>query len=84
MDIIILTGIQKQHISGKKSLYNLQKKCTFEALFPTWRSLVHWYGNSLFYILTIYRKCILFQLSCCDICVRILTLKGIQKRHISG
>ena len=71
MDIIVAT----------KVLIICQKNVLLK---PYFQHEGHWYGNFLFHILTIYRKCILFQFLCCGMRVQILILKGFQKRHISS
>ena len=81
MDIPTLTWVQKGHISCQKSLYNLLKNVPLKLYF---QHEGHWYDNSLFYILTTYRKCVLFQFLCYGIRVQILILKRVHKRHISG
>ena len=81
MDIPNLTGVQKGHISDKKSPHNLLKNILLKLYF---QHEGHWYDNSLFYILTIYRMCIHFQLLRCGIRVQNVILKEVQKRHISA
>ena len=44
----------------------------------------HLYAHCLFYILTIYCKCPLFQFLGCGIHMQITILPGAQKVHISG
>ena len=48
MDILIPTGVQKGHISGKKSPHNLLKNVLSKLYFQPEGD---WYGNFLFYIL---------------------------------
>ena len=81
MDILIPTGVQKGHISGKKSPHNLLKNVLSKLYFQPEGD---WYGNFLFYILTIYCKCLLFHFLSCGILAQILIIKRVQKRHISG
>ena len=57
MDIPSLTGIQNEHISSKKSPHNLLKNVLLKLYF---QYEGHWYDNFLFFILTIYRKCVIF------------------------
>ena len=80
MDILIPTGVQKGHISGKKSPHNLLKNVLSKLYFQPEGD---WYGNFLFYILTIYCKCLLFQLLDRSIRVHIPILTEVQKRQIS-
>ena len=43
----------------------------------------HLYSNCLFYILTIYRKCLLFQFLDCAVCMQIPILREVQKERIT-
>ena len=81
MDIATLTGVQKEHINSYKAPHNFLKN-VLQKLYVQHEG--HWYGNSRFYILTIYYKYVLFQFLCCDIRNNILILKEVQKRHISS
>ena len=58
MGIPILTEVQKGHISGKKSPHNLLKNVLLKLYY---QHEGHWFGNSLFYISTVYRKCVFFS-----------------------
>ena len=66
MHIPILTGVHKGRINRKQSAYILIKKCTFKLNFQD-KGLM--YANFLISVLTIYRKCLLFQFLGCDICI---------------
>ena len=77
MDIPTLTWVQKGDISGQKSLHNLLKNVPLKLYF---QHEGHWYDNSLFYILTTYRKCVLFQSLCCTLGVQILRHKRGSKK----
>ena len=54
MDIPILTGVQKGHISSQKSPHILLKNLVLNLYFQHEGYL---YANCLFYILIIYLKC---------------------------
>ena len=75
MHITNLTGVQNGRVSSLKETVFLLKKFCFEASFLSWKSL---YANCLFYILTIYPKCHLFQFFSCNIRMYIPVLTGVQ------
>ena len=68
------------HKSTKKTVIFLLKKFHLEALFPRWSSL---YTNCLFYIFTIYFKCIPFYCLGCGIYMHIPVQTGVQNGRIS-
>ena len=75
MQIPILTGVQKRHISGLKWSHNLLKNVIFKLNFEHER---HLFSSGLFYILTIYHKCLLFQLLSSAILMQIPILTKVE------
>ena len=78
---LVLAGFQKIHISGYKGGQNLLKNILLKLNFQHEGYL---YSNCLFYILTIYRKCLLFQFLSCSIRMDISIPEEVQNGCITG
>ena len=77
--ISILTGVQKRRISCQKTGHLLLKNLP---LMLKLHDEGHLYSNLLFYILTIYRKCLLFQFLGAGIHMPIPILTDVQNGRI--
>ena len=72
-------GSKWMHRSSKRECF-LLKNVPFEGSFL---DEGHLYANCLFYIVSIYRKCFLFQFLCCAIHMHIPILREVQNGRIS-
>ena len=80
MQISILTKVQNGWISLRKESVLWLKMFPLRVLF---RNEGHLYANCLFYILSIYRKCFLFQFLCYGIRMQIPIQREVQNGRIS-
>ena len=80
IQISILTKVRNGCIGLQNESVLLLKSVPFEGSF---RDEGHLYANCLFYILSIYRKCFLFQFLCCAIHMHIPILREVQNGRIS-
>ena len=79
MYIPILTGDQRGCIASEKKGHILIKNVLLKLNILDGS---HLYGNCLFYMLTIYHRCLFFQFWGCGIRMHICILKRVQKGHI--
>ena len=79
--IFILTKVVQ------KGWISLQKETVLLLKMFTWKGFFHDKGpfcaNLLLYILSIYRKCFLYQFLCCGMHMHIPILRGVQNGRIS-
>ena len=73
-------GSKWTHKSIKRHCF-FAKKCSFWSFFSIDEGQL--YASCLFYILTIYLKCLLFQFFSDAICMHILILTGVKNGHRS-
>ena len=81
MRISIQTVIKKGHISGQRQGHNLLKTVLLKLNF---QEELHLFATFLFYILSLFLKCLLSQFFTRGIRMHIFILKGAQKALISG
>ena len=79
MHIPILTGVQNERISRLKTLMFSQKIIFLKFIF---RGEGHLYASFLFFILAIYRKCLLFHSFVWGLRIQLPILTGFQKGRI--
>ena len=75
VQILILTDFQKKRITSWKNGHNLLKNILFQLNFQDDGNVN---ANCLFYILSFFVTCLLFQFLCCGIRMHIPILKGVQ------
>ena len=76
LDIAILTRVQKGHISGYKSPHNLLKNVLLKLYL---QHEGHFYGNSLFCVLTIYLNVFYFSIQVMAYALRFPSYQEFRK-----
>ena len=81
MHIVFLTGVQNGRIRRSKNVLILIKNVLLKMNF---QNEGHSDAHCLLYVLSIYRKCFLFQFLGCDIRMHIPILIAVEKGHITN
>ena len=79
MHIATLTGVQNGRINREKNSHILLRNVLFEAYF---RDEDHLYVNCLFCILSLWLKCLLFQIRTRGIRIHLSIRTGVEKGDI--
>ena len=78
MHIPILKALKKDGLADKNGHVLLIK------MYLNFEDEGHSYAKCLFFVLTLYHKCVLFQFLGYSICTHIPILTGVQKGRIRG